>query len=111
MTRAFAFEGKIKKPKVTWEHVTDVASFSEPGVEYQIKRSSEGVIGCACLAYRFKRGTPKTCKHIDALGLIKLTGRTAINVGEEVRVTTAKDTFTFKGRRAFSFGAPAEAHG
>lgn len=50
-----------------WTPVASVASEREPGKAYEIKRREDGVLGCSCPGYRFRRGPDKTCKHIRAL--------------------------------------------
>ena len=73
-----------------WEHVTYVQSSSDPGARYEIKRHPEtGVLGCSCMAYRFTKQHPKTCKHLVAQvqAYIRQTPRDVITVGGE--------TFTF----------------
>jgi hypothetical protein len=81
-----------------WEHVGEVASFTNPDERYEIKRRrADGHLGCACLGYRFKKGE-KTCKHTQAFAL----GRHA-DVAKPVVVTVAQEQFTV--RRAISFGA------
>ena len=52
---------------MTWTLVATVASFTSPEKRYDVKTNDDGLYGCACMAYRFNRETPKRCKHIDAV--------------------------------------------
>jgi len=85
----------------TWEHVGDVASFTDPSETYEIKRRRvDGHLGCACPGYRFKKGE-KICKHIEAFALGRYDAEAAYM--KPVVVTVAQEQFTV--RRAISFGA------
>ncbi len=107
-------------PRKPWAHVATVASESEPGKRWEIKkRRSDGALGCACPAFRFKHGD-KTCKHIRAylqasplqatqhmhpgaaaaiIGAAQLEGRTT----DTVRIQANGGEF-FNVTRAIAFG-------
>jgi hypothetical protein len=39
-------------------------SETKPGLKYEIGKTQQGVIYCTCMAWKFSRSFPKTCKHI-----------------------------------------------
>jgi hypothetical protein len=85
-------------------NVAWVNSESDPGVEYEIATLPDGQTKCACLGWTFSKKQPKTCKHIEALGLAKVPARTAERyAGIPVSVKSAKGE-TFNVRRAIAFG-------
>ena len=102
---------------MSWQHLADVVSDSEPGETHVIKQRSDGTLGCSCLSYRFKRGV-KTCKHLEAFRLslrsdvagaivpvnYKENGVPAeyTLVRKKYQTTERKETFTI--RRAITFG-------
>ena len=97
---------------MTWEHVTYVASDSDPCAEYEIKRrTSDGQVGCSCMAYRFSKGV-KSCKHMQAflcsvVNANRPTPASVVRRSLTVPATLGRiessngETFTF--RRAISF--------
>lgn len=91
---------------MTWTYVTDVESDSKPGTYYALKRRDDGVIGCACVAWRFNKQTPRTCKHIDAWRAAQST--VSFTYAPPVdRIAVGTEVFRF--RRAISFG-PIQAN-
>jgi hypothetical protein len=41
-----------------------VGSKSKPGTFHQVKRDiTNGVVWCDCMAWRFSKSSPKTCRH------------------------------------------------
>ena len=91
--------------KQQWEHAAYVESESEPGHQHEVKRHiTKGRLGCSCHAYRFMRGSDKTCKHLRAL-LGLAAAATHIDprvVAAPVRVTSGGEMFTVT-RRAINF--------
>ena len=80
-----------------WEHVAYVESSSDPGTRYEIKCHPEtGVLGCSCMAYRFTKQRPKTCKHLAAHGAAVVSATWQTSVRQTLRnVTVGGETFTF----------------
>lgn len=91
---------------MTWTYITSVESDSTPGTQYQIKRRSDGALGCDCAAFRFSRGSiglGKRCKHVEAYLVGEAVARNVTD-GRPERVEKQSycgETFTF--RRAISF--------
>lgn len=93
-----------------WQHVATVNSMTEPGKQYEIKRQPRGgAYGCGCTAFRFARGTHKTCKHLQAflggeaaLGTMDATVRAAAVAVDRQTVSVGGETFTVR-RRAIVF--------
>jgi hypothetical protein len=50
--------------KASYEHITWVASKSDPTDRHEIRKGSDGVIYCTCLGWRFSKARPRTCKHL-----------------------------------------------
>lgn len=101
-------ETRRRSTTVKWEHVGFVESWTERGLEYEIKRRlADGHLGCGCGAYRFARGI-KTCKHLGAYGVAsnpigeRAVGRVLTSGVIEQTVTVAAETFSVR-RRAISF--------
>ena len=95
---------KAKRPS-PWVHVADIASETEPGLKYAIKRhTGTGLIGCGCPSWIFSRGV-KTCKHVESLTGVftAAAGRIADRVVEQ-RVEARGERFIVTGRRGISLG-------
>lgn len=83
-----------------WALLGTVASDSQPDTEYEIKRSPDGTLGCACMGWAIR----KHCKHLDGYHASALPAKAVREVvaREQVRVKVGAETFTV--RRAISFG-------
>lgn len=57
---------------IAWTYLATIESESEPGKTYDIKRRSDGTMGCGCVSYRFDKAVPKSCKHLRAFGVVDL---------------------------------------
>lgn len=87
-----------------WTYLATVRSESEPDRSYDIKRGTNGMLGCGCLAFRFKKGE-KTCKHLRAYLAGEAVDARPVRQQvrpETVRVKSDNETFTVT-RRAISF--------
>ena len=89
-----------------WALVGTVASDSRSDTEYEIKRSPDGTLGCACMGWAMR----KHCHHLDAWSadyrpVPVRAGRPEASVPQMVpaHVTVAGEVFIV--RRAISFGA------
>lgn len=86
-----------------WRHYAFVASDNEPGVEYEVKRHTDGRLGCSCLSYRFAHGA-KTCKHLRALDAAdECLGRSPSSETPREIYRPRVGTETFTVRRAITF--------
>lgn len=87
------------------EHVTYVESDKQTDREYELARLPDGNLACACMSYVFSKAVPKSCKHIEAY-----TGSHVPDAKKQGRpesprqIYYAGETFTFKTKRAISFG-------
>lgn len=99
--RGVALFGVQRAKRRAWTTVGEVASETDKGTTYAIKRAENGDLGCACASYRFAPKTAKTCKHIEAWLAIKPVVQLHELVTGE-RVVVSGETFTV--RRAISFG-------
>lgn len=90
---------------MTWTYVTDVESDSRPGTFYAIKKRDDGTFGCACMAWRFNKATPRTCKHLDAFRMAHVGFDRHSTTLASTRPTISVGGETFRFRRAISFGA------
>lgn len=104
-----------------WEHVGWIDSSSEPGQRHEIKRHiNTGLLGCDCMAYRFTRVSPKTCRHLDAwaAGVNQITAARRQERRDQqtypsrvsrpsptvtATVTMGNTTFTLSAARSISF--------
>lgn len=94
---------------MSWTYIATVASESDPSGSYDIKRATDGRLGCDCTAYRFARREAKTCKHIRALlglsaSVQDMASPRSSRPSAQARVTQSGETFTIT-RRAISFDA------
>lgn len=101
---------------VQWDYVTTVASESDRGKTYDIKRRrSDGHLGCGCTSYRFAPREDKSCKHTRAYAMAGvsfarqdpvLRDRTSggdRRPAHRDRISVGGETYTFTSR-AISFG-------
>jgi hypothetical protein len=50
-----------------WTRLASFRSQSNPLKKYTVALNDNGTLGCDCPAWKFQKGTKKSCKHLSAL--------------------------------------------